>query len=114
VREKGLVRDPVLDTAYTDLEQLRDSLQQAQEKMFEVGLYLTLYGNSLEELDKTEVEIRSILESRLVYVRPAVFQQEQGIRSVIPVGMDELKVHTKLNSAPLSSIFPFISFDLTF
>ncbi|OGG60537.1 conjugal transfer protein TraC, partial [Candidatus Kaiserbacteria bacterium RIFCSPHIGHO2_01_FULL_56_24] len=26
---------------------------------------------------------------------------------------DEINVHTKLNSAPLSSIFPFISFDLT-
>ena len=29
-QEKGLVRDPVLDTAYQDLEDLRDKLQQAQ------------------------------------------------------------------------------------
>ena len=28
--EKGMVRDPVLDTAYQDLESLRDQLQQAQ------------------------------------------------------------------------------------
>src|ERR1700735_4188010 len=42
--EKGLVRDPILDTAYQDLEQLRDSLQQAQEKLFDVGLYLSIYG----------------------------------------------------------------------
>ncbi|MEK7150202.1 MAG: hypothetical protein AAB736_01190, partial [Patescibacteria group bacterium] len=28
---KGLVRDPILDTAYRDLESLRDNLQQAQE-----------------------------------------------------------------------------------
>src|SRR3984957_16516054 len=27
--EKGMVRDPMLDTAYSDIEQLRDSLQQA-------------------------------------------------------------------------------------
>ena len=32
--EKGLVRDPVLDTAHADLEDLRDKLQQAQEKLF--------------------------------------------------------------------------------
>lgn len=43
---KGLVRDPMLDTAYQDLESLRDQLQQAQEKLFEVGLYITIYGNS--------------------------------------------------------------------
>jgi conjugal transfer ATP-binding protein TraC len=111
--EKGMVRDPMLDTAYSDLETLRDSLQQAQERIFEVGLYLTIYGSTREDIDKIETEVRGILESRLVYIRPALFQQEQGFRSVLPLGTDELDVHTKLNSAPLSSIFPFISFDLT-
>src|SRR3989338_7607980 len=111
--EKGMVRDPMLDTAYSDLEKLRDSLQQAQERIFDVGLYLTIYGNTREEIDKVETEVRSVLESRLVYIRPALFQQEQGFRSVLPLCTDELDVHTKLNSAPLSSIFPFISFDLT-
>ena len=112
-QEKGLVRDPVLDTAYSDLEYLRDQLQQAQEKMFQVGLYITIYGDSREEIDKTESEIRSILESRLVYLKPALFQQEAGFKSVLPIAEDELSVHSNLNSSPLSSIFPFISFDLT-
>jgi conjugal transfer ATP-binding protein TraC len=111
--QKGMVRDPKLDIAYNDLERLRDDLQQAQEKLFDVGLYLTIYAGTREELDKIESEVRSILESRLVYVRPALFQQEQGFRSVIPIAKDELNVHTKLNSSPLSSFFPFISFDLT-
>jgi type IV secretory pathway VirB4 component len=111
--EKGLVRDPMLDTAYRDLEQLRDDLQQAQEKLFDVGLYLTIYGDNDQELDKIESEIKSILESKLIYLRPALFQQEQGFRSVLPINNDELKVHSKLNSSPLSSLFPFTSFDLT-
>jgi len=111
--DKGLVRDPILDTAYQDLEHLRDSLQQAQERIFDVGLYISIYGNSDIELDKIESEVKSILESKLVYVKPALFQQEQGFRSVMPLGNDELQVHSKLNSSPLSSLFPFISFDLT-
>ncbi|MFM2414418.1 MAG: hypothetical protein RI911_111 [Candidatus Parcubacteria bacterium] len=111
--EKGLVRDPQLDTAYSDLEYLRDRLQQAQEKMFEVGLYITIYGQTEDELDKTESEVRSILESRLVYIKPTLFQQEQGFKSVMPIAEDQLAVHSKLNSEPLSSTFPFISFDLT-
>lgn len=111
--EKGLVRDPVLDTAYQDLENLRDQLQQAQEKLFDVGVYITIYGATVEELDKVESEIKSMLESRLVYVKPALFQQEQGFKSVLPLGRDELNVLSKLNSSPLSSIFPFVSFDLT-
>lgn len=111
--QKGLVRDPILDTAYQDLEGLRDQLQQAQERLFDVGVYITIYGASVEELDKAESEIKSMLESRLVYVKPALFQQEQGFKSVLPIGKDELNVNSKLNSSPLSSIFPFVSFDLT-
>lgn len=111
--EKGLVRDPQLDIAYQDLENLRDQLQQAQEKLFDVGLYITIYGESDSELDKVESEIRSILEAKLVYVKPALFQQEQGYKSTLPLGNDELLVNSKLNSSPLSSLFPFTSFDLT-
>ncbi len=111
--EKGLVRDPMLDTAYGDLENLRDQLMQAQEKMFEVGLYISVYADNSEDLDKVESEIKSILESKMIYIKPALFQQEQGFRSILPTAEDQLMVHSKINSSPLSSIFPFISFDLT-
>ena len=111
--ERGLVRDPALDTAYQDLEQLRDQLMQAQEHLFDVGVYITLFADSEAELDKLESEIKSILESKLIYVKPALFQQEQGFKSVIPIADDQLAVHSKLNSSPLSSLFPFVSFDLT-
>ena len=111
--DKGLVRDPMLDTAYQDLEALRDNLMQAQEKLFDVGVYITIYGDTSAELDKTESEIKSILESKLVYIKPTLFQQESGYRSVLPIASDELAVHSKLNSSPLSSLFPFVSFDLT-
>ncbi len=111
--EKGLVREPSLDTAYQDLESLRDQLMQAQEHLFDVGVYITIFADNDNELDKLESEIKSILESKLVYVKPALFQQEQGFKSVLPIGDDLLAVHSKLNSSPLSSLFPFISFDLT-
>ncbi|MDB5265410.1 MAG: type secretory pathway VirB4 component-like protein [Parcubacteria group bacterium] len=110
---RGLVRDPMLDTAYQDLETLRDNLQQAQEKLFEVGLYITMYASTKEELDKVEGDLRGILDSKLVYTKPALFQQEQGFRSTLPLAIDELAVTNKLNSSPLSSIFPFVSFDLS-
>ena len=114
IRErKGLVRDPQLDTAYQDLEALRDQLMQAQEHLFDVGVYINIFADNENELDKLESEIKSILESKLVYVKPALFQQEQGFKSVIPIADDSLAVHSKLNSSPLSSLFPFVSFDLT-
>jgi len=111
--DKGLVRDPRLDTAYQDLETLRDSLMQAREKLFDVGLYVTIYGKTSDELDKIESEIKSTLESRLIYLKPSLFQQEEGFMSTLPISKDLLGVHSKLNSSPLSTMFPFVSFDLT-
>lgn len=110
---KGLVRDPALDSAYMNLEQLRNKLQQATEKLFDVGIYMTVYADDEKELDKIESNIRSILESKLIYVRPAMFRQEEGFRSTLPLNQDHLQVHSKLNSEPLSSVFPFVSFNLS-
>lgn len=111
--EQGVVRDPQLEAAYRNLENLRDKLQQGEEKLFDVGLYIAVYGEDDEALDEAESEIKGILDARLVYLKPALFQQEQGIKSILPTMDDELRVHSKFNSAPLSSFFPFTSFDLT-
>ncbi|MDI9355310.1 MAG: DUF87 domain-containing protein, partial [Cyanobium sp. MAG06] len=46
-------------------------------------------------------------------LRPTLFQQDSGIYSNIPIGTDMLKITNKLNTSPLSSAFPFVSFDLS-
>jgi type IV secretory pathway VirB4 component len=111
--DKGLVRDPVLETAFRDLEELRDKLQTAREKMFQFGLYLTVYVDKEENFREVETTLRSILESRLIYIKPALFQQHEGFISTSPYCLDRLSVHTPMNTEPLSSVFPFISFDLS-
>ncbi len=111
--ERGEVRDPQLEAAYRNLEDLRDKLQQAEEKLFNVGFYMAIYGENDAAINKVENDIRGILDARLVGMKPALFQQEQGIRSIMPLSNDELLVHSKFNSSPLSSFFPFTSFDLT-
>ncbi|MDD5738945.1 MAG: DUF87 domain-containing protein [Candidatus Pacebacteria bacterium] len=111
--EKGLIRDPSLQTAYEDIENLRDELQTARERVFRLGLYITIYGDSEQELRETETFLRSIFESRLIYVKPALMREKQGFISCMPYGIDELMVNTPLNTAPLSSIFPFVSPDLS-
>jgi type IV secretory pathway VirB4 component len=112
-QQKGLVRDPVLDTAYQDLEELRDNLTQAQEKMFNVGFYISIYADNDNDLFRTESEIKSMLEGKMIYIKPALFQEEDGFKTVTPLGADKLNVIQKLNSEPISSMFPFVSFDLT-
>jgi type IV secretory pathway VirB4 component len=111
--EKGLVREPALEIAYRDLEELRDKLQSARERMFRFGLYITVYGDDLKEISETENALRSIFDARLIYIKPATFQQKEGFISTAPYGLDLLAVHTAMNTQPLSSVFPFVSFDLS-
>ncbi|GAH77563.1 unnamed protein product, partial [marine sediment metagenome] len=70
-------------------------------------------GDSQKELKETETTLRSILESRLIYIKPALYQQREGFAASTPSGLDQLQVHTSMNTGPLSSIFPFVSFDLS-
>ncbi len=112
-QQKGVVRDPMLDTAYQDLEELRDNLTQAQDKMFNIGFYISIYADNENDLFRTESEIKSMLESKMIYIKPALFQEEDGFKTVTPLGTDKLGITQKLNSEPISSMFPFVSFDLT-
>ncbi|HEY4523938.1 MAG TPA: DUF87 domain-containing protein [Candidatus Paceibacterota bacterium] len=112
-QDKGMVRDPMIETAFTDVDSLRDALQQAREKLFNASLYFTLCGDTLEDLSKLESKISSMLENKLVYTKPAIFQQLEGYSSSLPIGLDRLQITTAMNSGPLSTFFPFISADLT-
>ncbi len=111
--EKGLIRDPMLETAYQDIENLRNNLQQAQEKLLSVGVYITIYAPTAEELARIEDKINSLFESQLVYVKPATFQHVDGLISTLPLCQDKLLSNTPLNTGPASSFFPFVSLDLT-
>ncbi len=112
-QKKGLVRDPALEMAHRDMEDLRDSLMSAAERMFKLGLYITVYGETEKDLSDIENILRSILEGKLIYIKPAIFQQREGFVSTSPYGQDLLQINNPMNTSPLSSIFPFISSDLS-
>ena len=112
-QEKGMVRDPMLETALSDVENLRDTLQQSQEKFFSIGVYIAVYADTLEELARLEGQINSPMEAKLIYLKPAVFQELEGLLTVLPLANDQIQVTTPMNSAPIASFFPFVSEDLT-
>ncbi|MBU3965203.1 ATP-binding protein [Patescibacteria group bacterium] len=111
--QAGKVRDPILETAMADAEGLRDSLQQGSEKFFRLGIYITLYADTKEEMDKLGQRLSGMLEAQLVYAKPAVFQMEDAFGSTLPLAQDKLAIGSNMNTGPLSTCFPFVSSDLT-
>lgn len=111
--EKGKVRDPGLEAALSDAEELRDQLQIGSEKFFRYGLYVTVYADSLDELDFIQHKIETIFGQQLVFSKVASSQQEQGLNSTIPQLTDQLQIRRNMNTGAISTSFPFTSADLT-
>src|SRR3989338_8719457 len=112
-QEKGNVRDPMMQTAFQDVESLRDKLQQGTERYFRFSIYFTVYAGDLKELDQLSSTLESLLGSKLIIAKPAVLQMEQGFNSTLPLGNDELAIAANMNTEPLSTTFPFVSSELT-
>lgn len=111
--ERGKTRDPALEAALQDAEELRNQLQVGAERFFRFGLYVTLYGDSLDELAFVQRKIETIFGQRLVYSKVASSQQEQGLNSTIPQLTDQLQIRRNMNTGAISTSFPFTSADLS-
>ena len=113
LEQRGIVRDPALEAALQDAEELRDFLTRGEEKLFQFGMYITMYGQDDKELQKIQTDIESILGGKLVLTKPAMFQMEHGWNSTLPLCLDELEINRNMNTSPLAASFPFSSASFT-
>ena len=111
--EKGRVRDPELEAAINDAEELRDQLQVGAERFFRFGLYVTLWADSLDELNFVRQKIETLFGQQMVFSKVATSQQEQGMQSCMPQCTDQLQIRRNMNTGAISTSFPFTSADLT-
>lgn len=112
-QEKGKTRDPGLEAALQDAEELRDELQVGSEKFFRYGLYITLYADSMDDLTFVQNKVETLFGQQLVFSKVASSQQEQGLNSTVPQLMDQLQIRRNMNTGAISTSFPFTSADLT-
>jgi len=111
--EKGLINDPGLEAQIQDVEELRAKLTRGQEKYFHFGLYITIYSNSEEGLNKIGKDIETILAGRNVLQKQSYLRAEQWFISTGPFAKDELWVYRNISTGGLSTTFPFSSSTLS-
>ena len=112
-QERGSARDPALETAYRDVEGLRDAIQQGVERFFKVGVYFTIYADNKEEMEKNSQTVESILAQQSIIMKRSALQMDAGFNSSLPILKDDLFVYNNMNTSPLSACFPFVSSDLS-
>ena len=111
--EKGRIRNPETDAAIQDAEELRDALQVGAEKFFRFGLYVTIWADSLDELNFIQHKIETLFGQQMVFSKVATSQQEQGMNTTMPMCTDQLQIRRNMNTGAISTSFPFTSADLT-
>jgi len=113
LEQRGIVRDPTLEAALQDAEELRDLLARGREKLYQFGMYITIYADDEIKLKKLQTDVESLLGGKLVLTKPAFFQMEHGWLSTLPLAIDELEINRNMNTSPMATSFPFSSSDLT-
>ncbi|GIW66180.1 MAG: hypothetical protein KatS3mg095_0078 [Candidatus Parcubacteria bacterium] len=112
-QQRGMARSPELESGYKNIEALRDAIVQGTEKILNVGVYLTIFSETKDELIIKEKKILKILESSLILSKTVLFEQQEAFISTLPLCLDEINVNYLMNSSAASSFFPFISSELS-
>jgi type IV secretory pathway VirB4 component len=88
-------------------------LVKGVERFFQFGLYVTIVGDTPEELDHVSRQVDSMLGSLLIITKPATLQAEEGFKTTMPVCQDPLMVTRNMDTTSLATTFPFTSSELT-
>jgi len=111
--QKGKMTDIGVEIARNDAEALRDAIAKGKEKLFYQTIYINIAGKSMEELDTITEEIENLGGSIGLTTRHAMFQQQQGFHSVLPIAEDRLNYRRNFDTSSLATCLPIVSAELT-
>lgn len=111
--DRWLIWDPALDAQIQDVEEFRQKLARWEEKYFHLWLYITLYSDSEEKLNKIWKDVEILLAWRNVLQKQSFLRAEQWFTSTGPFARDELGVYRNMSTGWISTTFPFTSSTLS-
>ncbi|MBU1623156.1 MAG: ATP-binding protein, partial [Nanoarchaeota archaeon] len=108
MNNKGII-NPILEIKYQDTRKVLDNLQKGNEKLFNVSLYITCKAPTIEELNLLSKKMEAELNALLMIPTHPSYEQHKAFKSVLPLGIDELKIKRNVTTKALSAFFPFTS-----
>ena len=105
----GRVEEAYRAIAYEDVERLREQLARGDERAYSTGIYILLRGRDRDELEMRQRRAAAALEGMLASLKPALYEQWQGLLTTAPLGLDYLGRRRNLDTTTLAYSFPFAS-----
>lgn len=111
LKEGKVIGSEITDPLESAME-LKDKIQRGMEKLFQISIYMTISAESLIELNKVTKLLETVMQTRLFYIKPATFQQIEGLQSILPRAENKLAQKRNLDSSSAALTFPFVSSEL--
>ncbi|PSR21269.1 MAG: conjugal transfer protein TraC [Sulfobacillus acidophilus] len=110
-RMPGGISQTAQAVALADAEHVRLELAKGETRMIEVGLTVALWAYDQNELDQSSRLFESLAQGMMMVARPLRYQQDLGLRQILPLGDFEDKVR-EMDTRVWSTLFPFASRDV--
>jgi type IV secretory pathway VirB4 component len=110
---KGRLADPDVDVAAQDARDLAAGLARGEQKLFRVGLCLTVWADDEKALEAACARVKALAASMLVDAKPATWRALAGWASTLPLGVDALGARRSFDTDALAASFPFASAELS-
>ena len=110
---KGRLADPDVEVAAEDARELAAGLARGEQKLFRVGLVLTVHAGDVKTLEAECARVRALCASMLLDARPATWRSLQGWATTLPLGVDALGGRRAFDTDALAASFPFASAELS-
>ena len=111
LKEGKVIGSEITDPLESAME-LKDKIQRGMEKLFQISIYMAISAESLTELNKVTKLLETVMQTRLFYIKPATFQQIEGLQSILPRAENKLAQKRNLDSSSAALTFPFVSSEL--
>jgi type IV secretory pathway VirB4 component len=109
---KGRLVDPEVEVAALDARELAAGLARGEQKLFRVGLYLTVHAGTEKGLEAECTRVSALCSSMLLDAQPTTWRTLQGWTSTLPIGIDALGQRRSFDTEALAASFPFASAEL--
>lgn len=95
-----------------DVKSLLKDLQTRDERMFVVSIVFMNFARTVQKLDNTISQISTIANKHNCKIKRLDHTQEQGLISVLPLGVNKIEIDRGLTSSSTAVFMPFTTEEL--
>ena len=101
-----------LSTYGSEAQKLLQELQNRNERMFLLTFTVLNTANTLPKLKDTVLQAKGIAQKHNCQLVPLDFQQENGLMSCLPLGLNRIEIQRGLTTSSLAIFVPFTTQEL--